>query len=147
MPCSPPLAHKVPVIQAISKWPSWKYPRCQRLFMRSFRFRSSLKKWPARKASGREHHPLYSTEPITTPLIPKHPESGCFADWFLGDIECFKCSDWITITIGAWSDCGWFESDKDLIQTIQAHITYIFTFWKRIENIRCLYKQKSMIRQ
>ena len=32
-------------------------------------------------------------------LIPKHP--GCFADWFLGDIECFKCSDWITITIGA----------------------------------------------
>ena len=22
-------------------------------------------------------------------------------DWFLGDIECFKCSDWITITIGA----------------------------------------------
>ena len=23
------------------------------------------------------------------------------ADWFLGDIECFKCSDWVTITIGA----------------------------------------------
>ena len=41
------------------------------------------------------------TEPITTLLTPKHPESGCFPDWFLGDIECFKCSDWITITIGA----------------------------------------------
>ena len=45
--------------------------------------------------------PFASTEPITTPLIPKHPESGCFANWFSGDIECFKRSDWITITIGA----------------------------------------------
>ena len=36
---------------------------------------------------------------ITTLLILKHPESGCFADWFLGDIECFNRSpDWITIT-------------------------------------------------
>ena len=99
-------------------------------FHARFRFRSSLKKWPAWKAS----------EPSL--LIPKHPESGCFADWFLGDIECFKCSDWITITIGAWSERGWFEGDKDLIQTIQAHITYVFTFWKRIENIRCLYERK-----
>ena len=32
-----------------------------------------LKKWPARKASGPERHPFDSTEPITTPLIPKHP--------------------------------------------------------------------------
>ena len=77
---------------------------------------------------------------MTTPLIPKHPESGCFADWFLGDGECFKCSDWITITIGAWSGHGWFEGDKDQIQTIQAHVTYVFTSWKRIENIRCLYE-------
>ena len=43
--------------------------------MRSFRFRSSLKKWPARKASRPERHPFDSAEPITTPLIPKHPES------------------------------------------------------------------------
>ena len=43
----------------------------------------------------------------------------------LGDIECFKCSDWITITTGAWSGRGWFEDDKDQIQTIQAHITYV----------------------
>ena len=48
-----------------------------------------------------KRHPFDSAEPITTPLIPKHPESGCFADWFLGDIEGFRCSDWITITIGA----------------------------------------------
>ena len=45
--------------------------------------------------------PLDSAEPITTTLIPKHLESGCFTDRFLGDIECFICSDWITITIGA----------------------------------------------
>ena len=32
-----------------------------------------LKKWPARKASGPERHPFDSAEPITTPLIPKHP--------------------------------------------------------------------------
>ena len=56
-------------------------------------FSSSHKKRPARKASGPERHPFDSAEPITTPLIPKHPESGCFTDWFLGDIECFKCSD------------------------------------------------------
>ena len=29
------------------------------------------------------------------------PESGCFADWFFGDGECFKRFDWITTTIGA----------------------------------------------
>ena len=34
--------------------------------MRGFRFRSSLKKWPARKASGPERHPFDSVEPITT---------------------------------------------------------------------------------
>ena len=69
--------------------------------MRGFRFRSSLKKRPTRKASGPELYPFDSAEPITTPPIPKHLESGCFADWFLPEIESFKCSDWITITIGA----------------------------------------------
>ena len=124
-----------------------RYPGCKRLFLRGFRFRSSPKKWPARKASEPERHPFHSAEPITTPLTPKHTEYGCFADWFLGDIEYFKCSDWITITIGAWSEREWFEGDKDLIQTIQAHITYVFTFWKRIENIKCLYDRKISIRQ
>ena len=66
--------------------------------MRGFRFRSSLKKGPVRKASGPERHTFDSAEPITTPLIPKHAESGYFVDWFLRDIECFKCSDWITVT-------------------------------------------------
>ena len=51
--------------------------------MRGSQFRSSLKKWPMRKASGPERHPFDSIEPITTPLTPKHPDSGCFADWFL----------------------------------------------------------------
>ena len=37
---------------------------------------------------------------------------------FLGDIKCFKRSDWITISIGAWSGHVWFEDDKDQIQTI-----------------------------
>ena len=82
------------------------YPGFQRLFMRGFRFRSCLKVTRA-KASGPERHPFDSPEPVRTPLIPKHPESGCFADWFLGDIECFICSDWITITIGACSGRGW----------------------------------------
>ena len=56
--------------------PGFTYPGCQRLFMRGFRFRSSLKKWPARKASGPERHPFDSAEPITTLPIPKHPEAG-----------------------------------------------------------------------
>ena len=47
--------------------------------MCGFRFRSSLKKWTAQKASGPERHPLDSAEPITTRLILKHPESECFA--------------------------------------------------------------------
>ena len=54
------------------------YPGCQRLFMRVFRFRSSLKRWPTRKASGPERHPFDSAQPITTLLIPKHSDSGCF---------------------------------------------------------------------
>ena len=109
-------------------WDFLTYPRCQRLFMRGFRFRSSLKKWPARKASGPERHPFDSAEPITTPLIPKHPESGCFADWFLGDVECFKFSDWITITIGAWSGRGWFEGDEDQIPNNPStrHVRFCF---------------------
>ena len=117
------------------------YPGFQRLFMRGFQFRLSLKKWPARKASGPQRHPFDSAEPITTPLIPKRPESGCFADWFLGDIECFNSSDWITITTGA---CSGRECLKvtDQIKTIQAHITYVFAFWTRVGNIRCLYEQK-----
>ena len=76
------------------------------------------KKWPERKASGPERHPFDSAEPITTPPIPKHPASGCFADCFLGGVECFKCSDWITVAIGAWSGRWWFEGDKDQTQTI-----------------------------
>ena len=66
--------------------------------MRGFAFGQVLKSDPREKPLS---HPVDSAEPITTLLIPEHPESGCFADWFLGDIECFKCSDWITITIGA----------------------------------------------
>ena len=54
-----------------------------RLFTPGFRFLLNLIKWPARKASGPERHPFDSAEPLTTPLILKHPESGCFADWFL----------------------------------------------------------------
>ena len=42
------------------------------------------------KSSGPERHPFDSAEPITTPLVLKHPESGFFVDWFLGDIECFN---------------------------------------------------------
>lgn len=68
---------------------------------------------PVQKASTPECDPFDSAEPVTTPLIPTHPESGCFDEWLLGDFECFKCSDWITITIGAWSGCGWFEGDRD----------------------------------
>ena len=47
--------------------------------MCGFRFQSSLKKWPAWKASGPERHLFDSAKQITTPLIPKHPESGCCA--------------------------------------------------------------------
>ena len=108
-------------------------------------FGQVLKSDPREKPLDQSAIPLIAQ--ITTPLIPKHPESACFADWFLGDIKRFKCSDWITITIGTWSERQWFEGDKDQIQTIQAHITYVFTFWKRIENMRCLYERKISIRQ
>ena len=65
-------------------------------------FGQVLKSDPREKPLDQSAIPLIApVEPITTPLIPKQPESGCFADWFLRDIECFKCSDWITITIGA----------------------------------------------
>ena len=64
-------------------------------------FGQVLKSDPREKPLAQSAIPFDSAEPITTPLIPKHTESGCFADWFLGDIEYFKCSDWITITIGA----------------------------------------------
>ena len=67
--------------------------------MRGFRFR--VFKVTRAKSLGPERDPFDSAEPITTPLIPKHPESGCFADWFFGDVECFKRSDWITVTIDA----------------------------------------------
>ena len=78
----------------------------RRLFMRGFRFRSCLKVTRAKSLWTRALS-FDSPEPVRTPLIPKHPESGCFADWFLGDIECLICSDWITITIGACSGRGW----------------------------------------
>ena len=55
--------------------------------MGGFQFRSSLKKCPARKASGPERHPFDSAEPIIPYL---HPESGCFADWFLGKSLLFQ---------------------------------------------------------
>ena len=46
------------------------YPRCQKLFRRGFRFRSSRKEpLDQRKASGPERHPFDSAEPITTPLV------------------------------------------------------------------------------
>ena len=39
--------------------------------MGGFQFRSSLKKWPARKASGPERHPFDSAEPIITLLTSR----------------------------------------------------------------------------
>ena len=47
------------------------YPEFQRLFMGGFQFRSSLKKWPARKASGPEGHPFDSAEPVITLLTSR----------------------------------------------------------------------------
>ena len=47
---------------------------------------------------------LDSAKPVTVPLICKHQKSGCFTDWLLTiprDVGCFKCCDWVTITIGA----------------------------------------------
>ena len=59
----------------------------------------------ARRASGQERNSFDSAEPVTIPLIRKHPESGCFTDWLSndlpGDVECIKRCDWTTITIGA----------------------------------------------
>ena len=67
-----------------------------------FGFSQVLKSDPRKKFSGPDRFPFDSAGPITSSLlIPKHPECGCFADWFLGDVECFKCSDGIVITIGA----------------------------------------------
>ena len=77
------------------------FPWVPEAFHTRFPVLVKFSKSPAQKASGPEGHPFDSAEPMPTPLIPKHPESGYFADWFLGDGECFKCSDWIMITIGA----------------------------------------------
>lgn len=55
------------------------YSGCQRLFIRGSQCRSSLQKWPARKACGPERHPFESAEPITTLFTPNHPESGIYA--------------------------------------------------------------------
>ena len=67
-----------------------------------FGFSQVLKSDPRKKFSGPDRFPFDTAGPITSSLlIPKHPECGCFADWLLGDVECFKCSDGIVITKGA----------------------------------------------
>ena len=48
------------------------------------------KKWPARKASGPERHPFDSAEPITTPLIPKHPSPFASSAFGRTRIGCTK---------------------------------------------------------
>ena len=47
-------------------------------------------KWPARKASGPERDPFDSAESITTPLIPKHPESDVLLN---GSLEMSNVSN------------------------------------------------------
>ena len=118
-------------------------PWAYRLFTRGLWFQSSLKKWPAQKPLDQTDFPLTVLGQLQVPcLYQNKPECGCFADWFLGDVECFKCSDGIVITIGAWSRWRFFEGEKDQIQTIQARVMYVFAFWTRIGNIRCLYEWK-----
>ena len=54
------------------------YPGCQRLFMRGFRFRSSLKKWPARKVFFFRLH-TKTKLPVARekkPLVPRVPLFG-----------------------------------------------------------------------
>ena len=82
---------------------------------------SSLQSDPCEKPLDQSAIFFDSAEPITTPLIPKHPGSGCFVDWFFGDVECFKRSDWITMAHDQGG--GWFEGDRDRLQAIQAHVT------------------------
>ena len=63
-------------------------------------FGQVLKSDPREKPLDQSAIPLIApSQLLYNPAYTK--TSGCFADWFLGDIECFKCSDWITITIGA----------------------------------------------
>ena len=82
-------------------------------------FRQVLKSDAREKPLGQSAIPLIAPSQLQPRLYQNIQNNyGCFADWFLGDIECFKCSDWITITIGAWSERGCFEGDKDQIQTI-----------------------------
>ena len=59
------------------------YPGCQRLFMRGFRFRSSLKKWPARKVFSRGSclRPTANETKLPVarekkPLVPRVPLFG-----------------------------------------------------------------------
>ena len=59
------------------------YPGCQRVSMRGFRFESSLKKWPARKASGPECHPFDSVAYTKTSRI------WMFCWLVPWDVECF----------------------------------------------------------
>ena len=69
------------------KWPEFRftwereYLKCQRLFIRVFRFRSSLKKWPARKTS-----PLVSSAfgrriLVPSPLLSSNINSLLLSAW------------------------------------------------------------------
>ena len=95
------------------------------------------KKRPARKAFGPERHPFDSAEPSTL-LIPKHPEFGCFVDRCLWDVECFKCSDWITVREARDQDAGGLK----VTQSISSHVCFCLLEenWKYQMAVRAIAK-------
>ena len=100
------------------------------------------KKRPARKAFGPERHPFDSAEPSTL-LIPKHPEFGRFADRFLWDVECFKCSDWITVREARDQDAGGLKVTKiKCKQSISSHVCFCLLEenWKYQMAVRAIAK-------
>ena len=100
------------------------------------------KKRPPRKAFGPERHPFDSAESSTL-LIPKHLEFGCFADRFLWDVECFKCSDWITVREARDQDAGGLKVTKiKCKQSISSHICFcrLEESWKYQMAVRAIAK-------
>ena len=76
------------------------YPGCQRLFMRSFRFRSSLKKWPARKVFSRGFAaPVFGLRP-TKRSSPSHARKNLWYPGylFLGTVSEFTEDDYLADT-------------------------------------------------
>ena len=93
--------------------------------MRGLRFRLSLKKWPARKASGQERHPFDSAEPIAYTKTSRI--------WMFCWLIPWRYRMFQTL----WLD---YNHERRVIGTrvvwnnrSTLHVVFVFALWNRIE--------------